>query len=151
VKCLCLTKVSKRLKSKIKIKHCMTVKVKNYPSFSMLHIGYSSPSVIALDYDFTFFYKKNSFHPVTYGGRHDCFRFRKHPSSFTWNCLLPSCLLLAFSQLLVLSCFLLFATYYSADLYNTCVQAVIDKGSNLIHGDRCFKSMISWRTVTMEA
>jgi len=21
------------------------------------------------------------FHPVTYGGRHDCFRFRKHPSS----------------------------------------------------------------------
>jgi len=49
--------------------------------FLMLHMGYSSPSVIALVYDFTFLYKKIWFHPVTYGGRHDCFRFRKHPSS----------------------------------------------------------------------
>jgi len=47
----------------------------------MLHIGYLSPSVIALVYDFTFLYKKNWFRPVTYGGNHDCFRFRKHPSS----------------------------------------------------------------------
>jgi len=36
--------------------------------FPMLHIGYSSPSVIALIYDFTFLYKKNGFHPVTFGG-----------------------------------------------------------------------------------
>jgi len=37
--------------------------------FPMLHMGYSSPSVIALVYDFTFLYKKNNwFHPVTYGG-----------------------------------------------------------------------------------
>jgi len=50
--------------------------------YTMLHMGYLSPSVIALVNDFTFFYKKNWFHPVTYGGRHDCFRFRKHPSSF---------------------------------------------------------------------
>ena len=49
--------------------------------FPMLHTGYSSPSVIALVYDLTFLYKKVWFHPVTYGGRHDCFRFRKHPSS----------------------------------------------------------------------
>jgi len=48
----------------------------------MLHIGYSSPSVIALVYDFTLLYKNFWFHPVTYGGRHDCFRFWKHPSSF---------------------------------------------------------------------
>jgi len=33
--------------------------------FPMLHMGYSSPSVIALDYDFTFLYKKKWFHPVT--------------------------------------------------------------------------------------
>jgi len=51
----------------------------------MLHIGYSSPSVIALVYEFTLLYKKIWFHPVTYGGRHDCFRFWKHPSSFTLN------------------------------------------------------------------
>jgi len=31
---------------------------KNLTLFPMLHIGYSSPSVIALDYDFTFLYKK---------------------------------------------------------------------------------------------
>ena len=54
---------------------------KKLTHFPMLHMGYSSPSVIALIYDFTFLYKKNWFHPVTYGGRHDCFRFRKHPSS----------------------------------------------------------------------
>jgi len=47
----------------------------------MLHMGYSSTSVIALDYDFTFLYKKNWFHPVTHRGRDDCFHFRKHPSS----------------------------------------------------------------------
>jgi len=34
----------------------------------MLHMGYSSPSVIALVHDFTFLHKKMSFHPVTYGG-----------------------------------------------------------------------------------
>jgi len=58
--------------------------------FPMLHMGYSSPSVIALVYEFTLLYKKNWFHPVTYGGRHDCFCFRKHPSSLTlllwFNC-----------------------------------------------------------------
>jgi len=47
----------------------------------MLHMGYSSPFVIALVYDFTLLYKTIWFHPVTYGGRHDWFRFRKHPSS----------------------------------------------------------------------
>jgi len=56
--------------------------------FPMLHTGYSSPSVIALVYEFTFLYKKVWFHPVTYGGRHDCFRFQKHLSSliliFVW-------------------------------------------------------------------
>ena len=50
--------------------------------FPMLHMGYSSFSVIAFVYDFTFLYKKIWFHPVTYGGRHGCFRFRKHPSNF---------------------------------------------------------------------
>jgi len=52
--------------------------------FPMFYMGYSSPSVIALVYDFSFFFKKVWFHPVTYGGRHDCFRFRKHPSSEKW-------------------------------------------------------------------
>jgi len=51
-------------------------KVKNLTLFPMLHMGYSSPSVIALVYDFTFLYKKIWFHPGTYGGWHDCFRFR---------------------------------------------------------------------------
>jgi len=36
--------------------------------FPMLHMGYSSPYVIALDYEFTFLYKNIWFHPVTYGG-----------------------------------------------------------------------------------
>ena len=48
----------------------------------MLHMGYSSASMIALVYEFTLLYKKIWFHPVTYGGRHDCFRFWKHPSSY---------------------------------------------------------------------
>jgi len=69
VQCLCLTKVSWRSRSKFKI--------------SPVPCGYSSPSVIALVYDFTFLYKFFWFHPVTYGGRHDCFRFWKHPSSFS--------------------------------------------------------------------
>ena len=60
------------------------VKVKKLTLFPMFHMGYSSPSVIALVYDFTFFYNKVWFHPVTYRGRHDCFRFPKHPSSFNW-------------------------------------------------------------------
>jgi len=34
----------------------------------MLHMGYSSPFVIALVYDITSLYKKIRFHPVTYGG-----------------------------------------------------------------------------------
>ena len=67
--------------------------------FLKLQMGYSSPSVIALVYDFTFLYKKNWFHPVTYGGRHDCFRFRKHPSS----------------------CLLLFSLPYYAQVYENAV------------------------------
>jgi len=47
----------------------------------LLHMGYSSLSVIALVYEFTLLYKKICFHPVTYRGRHDSFRFWKHPSS----------------------------------------------------------------------
>jgi len=104
-----MTNVCSSSRSQFKIKHCMTVFGVRFISFDnetmcnayvwprsvegqgqslrlallpMLHMGYSSPSVIALVYDFTFLYKKNWFHPVTYGGRHDCFRFRKHPSSF---------------------------------------------------------------------
>jgi len=34
------------------------VKVKKLTLFPMFHMGYSSPSVIALVYDFTFFYNK---------------------------------------------------------------------------------------------
>jgi len=49
----------------------------------MLHIGYLSPSVIALVHDFTFVHKKNVIPSSDVRGRHDCFRFRKHPSSFT--------------------------------------------------------------------
>jgi len=30
--------------------------------------------------------KNNCFHPVTYGGRHDCFRFRNHSSSTSFVC-----------------------------------------------------------------
>jgi len=52
----------------------------------MLHIGYSSPSVIVLVYNFTFLYNKCWFHPVTYRGRHDCFRYQKHPSSYYYCC-----------------------------------------------------------------
>jgi len=88
MQCLCLTKVGSRSRSEFRIKHCMTYQVqygwlplKKLTLFPMLHIGYSSPSVIAQVYDFTSLYKKIWFHPVTYGGRHDCFRFRKHLSS----------------------------------------------------------------------
>jgi len=38
-------------------------------------------SLIALVYNAIFLYKNYCFHPVTYGGRHDWFHFRKHPSS----------------------------------------------------------------------
>ena len=77
-----------RSRSDFKIKHCMTYQVqyhwlplKKLTLFPMLHMRYSSPSVIALVNDFTSLYKKIWFHPVTYGRRHDCFRFLKHPSS----------------------------------------------------------------------
>jgi len=75
VQCLCLTKIGSRSRSEFKIKHCMTYQVqyrvlllKKLTLFSMLHMGYSSPSVIALVYDFTSLYKKIWVHPVTYGG-----------------------------------------------------------------------------------
>ena len=45
--------------------------------FPMLHMGYSSPSVIAVVYDFTFLYQ--FFYSIW--GIHDWFCFRKHLSS----------------------------------------------------------------------
>ena len=88
MQCLCLTKFGSRSRSEFKIKHYLydlpslisLTTITNLTLFPMLHIGYSSPSVIALVYDFTSLYIF-LFHPVTYRGRHDCFRFRKHPSS----------------------------------------------------------------------
>jgi len=64
----------------------------------LLHMGYSSPSVIALVYEFTLLYKKIWFHPVTYGGRHDCFRFRKHPSSSVLIIIISLIIFLIFSN-----------------------------------------------------
>jgi len=47
----------------------------------MLHMGYSSPSLIALDYDFTFLYKKMiPFSDI--GGDMIAFISEKHHSSF---------------------------------------------------------------------
>jgi len=92
VQFLCLTKVGSRSRSECKIKHCMTYQVqyrwqplKKLTLFPMLHMGYSSPSVTALVYDFTSLHKNIWFHPVTYRGKHDCFCLRKHPSSLMWN------------------------------------------------------------------
>ena len=98
MQCLCLTKFGSRSRSEFKIKHYLydlpssisLTTIKNLTLFPMLHIGYSSPSVIALVYDFTSLYIF-LFHPVTYRGRHDCFRFRKHPSSCIYVCSIAMC------------------------------------------------------------
>jgi len=87
----------------------------------MLQMGYSSPSVIALIYEFTLFYKIFWFHPVTYGGRHDCFRFRKHPSSSIIFC--------AFENLLYV---ILTKVYYIVGYGLPNQQRV---GRRLSHGD----------------
>ena len=54
------TKIGSRSRSEFKIKHCITYQVqyrslpfKKITLFHMLHMGYSSPSVKALVYDFT--------------------------------------------------------------------------------------------------
>jgi len=91
VQCVCLTKVGSRPRSLFKVKYCMNFTKFNNSWVPFLQINplsyvaaneYSLIPAIAQVYDPIFMYKTNCLHPATYVGRHDCFRFRKHPSSY---------------------------------------------------------------------
>jgi len=69
VQCLCLTKVCSRSRKKIN-------PLSHVAQGVFITFCYSSSLQFHLPL------QKNWFHPVTYGGRHDCFHFWKHPSSF---------------------------------------------------------------------
>ena len=88
VQCICLTKVGSRSRSEFKIKHCITYQVqypwlllKKLTLFPMLHMGYSSPSVIALVYDT----KKNDSIQLHTGGDIIAFVFESTRLVFIWR------------------------------------------------------------------
>jgi len=81
VQSACLTKITSRSRWKFKIKLIVTKFL--VPSVSLEPLlGFGNNLFRILSSCKT--HTHNCFHPITYGGRHNGFHFRKHPSSCLW-------------------------------------------------------------------